>query len=128
MKEQIGEDWSKRQRDGRGVAGLSLLHLAESLRMSREYAMIYRTASSSVHAMDALSHIDFDDADSPITLAFWPSIESIQQHIMGASMCLLMCMDSFNSRLRLGRDDIMDAAKEEYSLLGVARVHTSPSG
>ena len=126
MEEEIGADWSKRQRNG--LAGLSLLHLAESLRLSRMYAMVYRTGSSSVHATDLLSHIGFDDADSPITLIFWPSIESIQQHIVAASMFLFNCMYSFNSRFRLGRDDVMDAAKEEYSLLGVARVHTSPSG
>lgn len=126
MEEEIGADWSKRQRNG--LAGLSLLHLAESLRLSRMYAMVYRTASSSVHATDLLSHLGFDDADSPITLTFWPTIESIQQHIMGASMCLYKCMNSFNSRFRLGRDDVMDAAKEEYSLLGVARVHATPSG
>ena len=120
MQKQIGPEWSKRQRDGRGVAGVSLLHLAESLGLSREYAMVYRTGSRSVHAMDPLSHVDFHYNDAPISFVFWPSIDSIQQHIMGAFMCLGICMDYLNSRFRLGRDDVIDVAKQEHTLLGRA--------
>lgn len=118
MEKEIGPEWSKRQRDGRGVAGLSLVHLAESLGLSKDYAIVYRTGSSSVHATDPLKHIDIQSADGSLTPRFWPPIDFIRQHIMGASMCLLQSMFYFNSRLRLGRNDLMAAAKEDYTLLG----------
>ncbi|HEY3835340.1 MAG TPA: DUF5677 domain-containing protein [Bryobacteraceae bacterium] len=103
-EKEIGPDWTKWQKDGKGFAGMPLIELAACLGEARVYATIYRKASSIIHATDALKYIDPTDSGT-LLLSLPPSPHGVGSLLSLSCLCLGKVLHQFNERCSLGLDN-----------------------
>jgi len=99
-RQEIGLVWADRIRNGGTYAGMPLRDLAVNLGFGGLYATLYRHTSATVHATDALAHIDADGANT-IHVAVGPTDEGIGFSIGLTCLFLMRTFTAFGARFNL---------------------------
>jgi Family of unknown function (DUF5677) len=108
-KSAVGEAWWKALK--KGLAGLTVKALADSLGVLGYYVMIYGDQSEVAHAGDGFSHFDVADDGSHGRLDLSPSPDNIGRGLRLACLIFLGCLTSVHNRLQFGPtvDSVLDA-------------------
>lgn len=98
-KQIIGSYWTKRLRDKKKYAGVSIKDLAGSLNILKAYASMYRFTSWSVHAVDILNYLSSDQKNDEIVIDRRTTDYDVRRPLQTACFTFLLCIDKISGRL-----------------------------
>jgi hypothetical protein len=104
--DEIGEEWTRRQKSRGSYSGLSVLELAESIEIPFLYHTFYRPASAGVHGTDARKYVQPEERpDGGITFSACSSDKGVAEALVFSSLVMLEILNVANQRFALGLDE-----------------------
>jgi hypothetical protein len=104
--DEIGTEWTKRQKDSGTYSGINVLELAESIDMPFLYHAFYRPASAGVHGTDARKSVEpTERPDGGITFSACSSVKGVAEALIFSSLVMLEVLNVANQRLGLALNE-----------------------
>ncbi len=116
--DEIGPEWTKRQKSSNSYAGVRIQDLADSLGMGFIYHSFYRPACPGIHASDARKYVDVQETpDGRMMFSAVSSPKGVAEALALSSLAMVEVLRAANDRLGLGIEEKVCQLAERTPLM-----------